>query len=180
MRLAWASALLCLFVSGLSAQGFSVGVKAGYPLTYTSNSVTNVDVTLNTNSQTFIVGGTAEVSLPFGLAVEGDLLYHPYKTSQTGPLVSSSTYNSIFEVPVLAKLRLGKGIAKPFVDAGPDFRFRPTALALSHEGFDVGGGIEFKLLLLKVAPEIRYTRWASSSELGNNPNEVSLLLGVTF
>ena len=166
----------------LSAQHLSFGIKGGYPLTYSENSVTTVTVHLDSNARQFIVGGTAELGLPLGFSVEGDFLFHPYNVENLGVITGSKVNNyNVFEVPVLAKLRLGKGLAKPYVDAGPEFRFSPSSgLTLSHAGFAVGGGLEFKLLLIKVSPEIRYTRWTNSTFAGSNPDQLAVLLGVTF
>lgn len=174
------SILLLLFASCLSAQSFHFGVKGGYPLTYSENSVTNVDIHLDSNSKRFIVGGTAELGLPMGFSIEGDFLFHPYNVRNLGPFTGSITNYNVFEVPILGKLRLGHGLAAPYVDAGPEFRFYPGNLTLSRDGFAVGGGLEFKLLLVKISPEFRYTRWASSSYPGANPNQAALLLGLTF
>jgi len=174
------SALL-FFASCLSAQSFHFGVKGGYPLTYSENSVTGVDIKLDSSSREFIAGGTAEIGLPAGLSIEGDFLFHPFNVRSLGLILPQGTTNyNVFEIPILGKLRLGHGFAAPFVDAGPEFRFHPGNLSISRDGFAVGGGIEFKLLLLKVSPEFRYTRWANSSFAGANPNQAALLVGVTF
>ena len=93
----------------LSAQHLSFGIKGGYPLTYSENNVTTVDVHLDSNARQFIVGGTAELGLPLGLSVEGDFLFHPYNVQNLGFITGSTVNNyNVFEVPVLAKLRLGK------------------------------------------------------------------------
>ena len=170
-------AIFLLVAACASAQSFSFGLKGGFPLTYSENSVTGVNLNIDSSSRKFIIGGTAELGLPMGISVEGDVLYHPYN-------VRSSTFGinnyTVLEIPILAKLRLGHGLARPYVDAGPEFRTHPSDLSLSHDGFVIGGGIEFHLLLLKISPEVRYTRWASSDFAGANPNQAAVLLGVTF
>ena len=160
-----------------SAQSFTFGLKGGFPLTYSESSQTGVNFTIDSSSRRFIIGGTAELGLPFGISVEGDVLYHPYNLRDSRFGVTNYT---LFEIPVLAKLRIGNGLARPYVDAGPEFRTSPSDLSLSHDGFVIGGGIEFRLLLLRISPEVRYTRWASSSVEGSNPNQAAVLLGVTF
>jgi opacity protein-like surface antigen len=53
-------------------------------------------------------------------------------------------------------------------------------------GFVLGGGIELYLPLIKLSPEVRYTRWGAKNitDLGgalqSNQNQAEFLLGVTF
>ena len=58
----------------------------------------------------------------------------------------------------------------------------------SSAGFTIGGGVEIKALLLRVTPEIRYTRWSTqhfnapifNGSLGSNLNQAEFLVGFTF
>jgi hypothetical protein len=175
--------LLLLAASAASAQHLSFGVIGGFPLTYSENTTNGTTITLDSTSRQFIFGGTAEVGLPFGLSVEGDFLYHPFNLHEVNLIPASNTVTnySVFEVPVLAKLLLGKSIiAHPFAEAGPEFRANIGNLTLSHDGFVVGGGVEFKLPLVKISPELRYTRWASGGLTGENLNQAAFLVGVSF
>lgn len=60
----------------------------------------------------------------------------------------------------------------------------PHLNARSHVGIAVGSGIEFRLGFLKISPEIRYARWRAHQDedptLYSNPNQVQVLLGITF
>jgi len=53
-------------------------------------------------------------------------------------------------------------------------------------GFVIGGGVELKILLLHIAPEIRITRWGSqhfidpNGLLHSNQNQAEFLVGFTF
>jgi hypothetical protein len=69
------------------------------------------------------------------------------------------------EFPILGKYRfLHTPIAKPYVEAGPIFRYvAARASYLSNAGFAIGGGVELKLLVLKLSPEIRFSRWGSDA-----------------
>ena len=60
----------------------------------------------------------------------------------------------------------------------------PHLDARSNVGIAVGSGVEFRLGFLKVSPEVRYVRWRADHDedpnLHSNPNQVEVLLGVTF
>jgi hypothetical protein len=181
-RLALGLPTVLFFVVSASSQHVSLGVKGGFPFTYSMNTTNVVDLKVDSSSREFIAGGTAEVSLPFGVSVEGDFLYHPFNIRTTGfvlPPTNVTTY-TVFEIPILAKLRFGRGLARPYVEAGPEFRTHPGSLSISHDGFAVGGGLELKLLLIKVSPEVRFTHWASGSLTGTNDNQAAVLVGLSF
>jgi hypothetical protein len=163
---------------------FSFGLKGGFPFTYSvDRTQPNAEVVLDSSSRNFIAGPTGEINLPLGFSVEADALYHPFNVRSTAftlPSANDIHNYTVFEIPIVAKLRLGRGFAKPYVEAGPEFRTTPASLSLSHDGFVLGGGLEFKLGFIKISPEIRYTRWASSSYAGANDNQAAVLLGVSF
>ncbi len=183
--------ICCLLPLPSSAQQLSFGLKGGYSLTDSENKTSSVLLSeagpigsYDSSHRTYLVGGTVEVSLPFGLSLEGDFLYHPFNSRLTytglggvGTFVQVSNSN-VFEIPVMAKLRLGRGLARPFVTGGPDFRI--NQISLSSAGVTVGGGLEFKAAFVKISPEVRYTRWRGSAPLGVNPNQAAVLLGITF
>ena len=45
-------------------------------------------------------------------------------------------------------------------------------------GFLVGGGVEFKAGVLKIAPEFRYTRWLRGYFAGAGSDQPALYLGI--
>jgi len=57
---------------------------------------------------------------------------------------------------------------------------------LSNHGFVIGGGVDIKLLLLRVSPEIRYTRWGQDAAVNSFPgaisnvNQAEFLVGLSF
>lgn len=192
-----------LFLFSTAAFGqhlLSVGVKGGVALSDAYNSSTITDrannsvVRLFSNEKDYLVGPTVELHLPLGLSVEADALYRPLSlASQTGipgsPLSKAgSTRVTTWEFPVLAKFRLPVPIAKPYVDAGPSFRHvGQLGDYLSSTGFAVGAGVELHAPLVRVSPEVRYTRWAGDSTpagtgtfASSNLNQVELLVGFTF
>jgi hypothetical protein len=113
------------------------------------------------------------------------------------------------ETPVLLKYRMKFPIVRPFVAAGPTFRWtvdsqfnNNTCTAVvcgaalptiqqdsSGAGMTIGGGVEIKALLIRITPEIRYTRYGSSAvTIGNvgatiahaNQNQAEFLVGIGF
>src|SRR5262249_45379346 len=148
------------FVLGLAgaagvcqAQPFGAGIKLGSTLTDAISSAQNVTVP---NAASLIVGPYLEVRLPFGFAVEGDALYYPSLYSDA---VGGGT---VWQFPILAKLRLLKGPIRPYIEGGPSFshlsdvKTLPNLLHSSNYGITLGAGVELKLFALRIAPEIRY------------------------
>ena len=83
-------------------------------------------------------------------------------------------------------------LAKPFVEAGYVRRellstiYAPT---IASQGFAIGGGIQFGIGRLHLAPAVRYTHWTNSPYLvvfPNGPtlwvsqNQTDLLMGISW
>ena len=185
------------------AQHISVGVTAGVPFTgglsdfTTPSSVLNEVTHTYSNSHQYIVGPMIEVRLPFSLAIEADALYRPVNaatnvtagTGSTQVVLQSSTNVATWEFPILGKFRFAFPIVKPYVEAGPSFRSSGSDLSyISGRGFTLGGGIEVKILRLRIAPELRYTHWGSDSPpplnssfyAPSNQNQGEFLVGFSF
>lgn len=176
---------LMFFSVGLYAQPFSFGLKVGAPLNEAFVDTGGKNL-FSHDTQHWVIGPTAELRLPFHLGIEADLLYRRYKIG--------GTVNH-WEFPILAKYRFsGAPLIHPYVLAGPAFNHvsdpgmfldRPKA---STAGVAFGGGIEVRALLIRLSPEIRYTRWKdknidlgpSNSGLSSNQNQVEFLVGITF
>jgi hypothetical protein len=179
---------------------FSFGIKGGFPLTDPLSDATfnSVDVVTHafSASKNYVVGPMVELNLPFGLAVEADALYRPLNLTTETRVVPVTTLNrlsvdvSSMEFPILLKAHfLHTPIVKPYVEAGPTFRYVVSKVSyLSNSGFAVGAGVDFKLLQLRIAPELRYSRWGSdtASSLRNvslppsNQNQAEFLIGLSF
>lgn len=125
---------------------------------------------------------------------------------------------NVFEFPILVNYRLRSGPVAPYVTGGYSFRHigRASGTSLSwrtgrlapnedvdfniHQsqssrpaentgGVVVGGGLRFAAGFVKLAPELRYTRWSSrywetfgshGFFTGSNKNEIEVLFGVAF
>ena len=148
-----------------------------------------------------------DIRLPLNLGIEVDALYRPlnltirFCKSASGPTMVRTSHNyASWEFPVLGKYRLPLlPVVKPFVEAGPSFRAKGSSLSyLSGKGFTFGGGIEVKILRLRIAPVLRYTHWGSDSPgnghnyapeprvtipttpLPSNQNQAEFLVGFSF
>jgi hypothetical protein len=133
-----------------------------------------------------------EVGLPWrGLSVEIDGFYRPMNLTLAAVLPDGSL-NSVspatvvtWELPALVKYRFGSRPLKPFIEAGPSFRFAGNlnGAAPSTYGGTAGLGVEAQLGKLRIGPVVRYIHWAVDSKHSSSPtkrNQVELLMGLAF
>jgi hypothetical protein len=192
--------LLLLAAVPSLAQSFSVGVKAGVPITDAYSAVYFEDSNSGTYNDRYLIGPTAEIHFPLNLSFEVDALYRRNGVTAFGNITGKSNITD-WQFPFLAKDELKHGTIRPFVDAGLVYRHlsgnalftyslpaSPTTVVSSNPnlaGFAVGGGITLKILNFRLSPEIRYTHWfdASGDSLtaaSVNSNQADLLVGFTF
>ena len=187
-----------LFASPAFAQHLSVGIKGGVPLTgaFSDTTVRGVDLISRSfsDSKQYIIGPMVELRLPFGLGVEADALYHPLNFATENRLVPQNVFRSAenitsWEFPVVGKFRLPFPLVKPYVEAGPSFRHVGSNSGyLSGRGFTIGGGIEVKIIKVRIAPELRYTRWGADAKptpgqgflAPSQVNQAAFLVGLSF
>ncbi|MFB3825663.1 MAG: outer membrane beta-barrel protein [Bryobacteraceae bacterium] len=202
--------LLLFFATAVSAlPQFSVGVKAGVPLTDFFTTVRSPNFGFNSNTKRYIVGPSVQLGLPGGLAVELDALYRRLNYEGSGTLADVLTNNrttgNAWEFPLLLKYRFPAPVARPFLSAGVAWdtlsglkqsistRLNLTETSEPKElenktttGFVLGAGVEVRAPFVRVIPEIRYTRWGShhfrdaAGSLLSNRNQAEFLLGFTF
>jgi len=117
----------------------------------------------------YVIGPMVDAGLPFrGLSVEIGALYRPMNLTMAGVRADGSIHSVspatvvTWEFPILAKYRLGRGSATPFIELGPSFRASGNLNSASPStyGGTAGFGVEMPFLGLRVAPVLRYTRWA--------------------
>jgi hypothetical protein len=198
------------------SQPFSFGLKGGMPLTDFVDVVRAQNISASTTTNRYIVGPTAELRLPFGLGVEVDALYRhfSYNSSSVISTIATNlthidTTSGSWEFPILAKYRFKGKIIHPYVSAGVAWdtlsgltqtvtsvinnvtktssTSNPAELAnTTTRGFVLGGGVEVKALVIRIAPEIRYTRWGArrfidpAGLVNSNQNQAEFLVGITF
>jgi len=193
------------------AQPFSAGIKAGLPLTDFLNVAAG---SASTNTNRYLIGPEAELRLPFGLSFEIDALYRHFSYTSVlgGPTTNTVTSTGSagnWEFPVVAKYRFPAKIVRPYLEAGVAWDTLsgltnaasnalctltacsnavvapPTAQSKSTMGVVLGGGLDIHAIVIHVAPEIRFTRWAGnyfnlSGVLDSGKNQAEFLVGITF
>ncbi len=203
--------LAFLLLSGSAfSQPVSFGVKAGVPITDAFETVQGNQGSYFTNTKRYLVGPTIQFNLPARFSIEFDALYRRlgYQYEQPFPnTVYAKTVANSWEFPMLVKWAILPGPVRPFIDGGASIRhisglrqFRSVANAAGVEinnatefnkrndiGFVFGGGVEFKVGVLRISPELRYTRWGSenfrdpiNSLLRTNRNQGDFMIGLTF
>ena len=193
-------ACLSLLAFGLpgNCQLLSFGIKGGVPLSdaYSDANLGNGATSSHLNNH-YTIGPTAEIHFPLHLSFEADVLYRHSRYSATSNIVpAGSASANDFQIPLLAKLDLSHGLVGTFIDGGLAYRHlsvnldnpaKQLFLGVNNpnsEGVALGGGIQFKLLLIHISPEIRYTHWGqiafSNAAVTSNNNQIDLLVGVTF
>ena len=204
--------LVCAFAAGAVAQPVSVGVKFGVPVTDALETFQGNQAAYVTNTHRYLVGPTVQLNFPFRFSVEVDALYRRlgYEYNQfagPGSPTSTRTVANSWEFPVLGKYAIWGGPARPFIDAGANFRHISGVEQIRNGisvlnlpvnpvpefnkdtdiGFVFGGGVEFKLGHVRITPEFRYTRWGSenfrdpiAALLRTNKNQGDFILGLTF
>jgi len=180
-----------------AAQPLSFGVKLGVPLSDAYDVATSVNRNLSSSATQYTVGAMAELHLPLGLGVEGDVLYNRFNFSTNNLTTTSSAANSnSFEFPILVKYKFaGFGPVHAYAGAGPSFRTVQSVLRFAPrvtndsfgKGFVLAGGVEIKALFLRISPELRYTHWGSQSFLDatnvlihGKQNQGQFLVGISF
>ena len=197
-------ALLLLLATVSAFAQFSFGIRGGLPLTNFFQAASNPDETFSSNATRFIIGPTVELRLPAGFSLEADALFRHFQyKGSANPLdeLVQTTASNAWEFPLLVKYRMPGLFVKPFLDGGVAFDHwsgtnqviaaatgtgSTSGTAGSNAGFVLGAGMELHLPLIRLSPEIRYTRWgaASVTDLGgalrSNQNQAEFLIGLTF
>ena len=170
---------LSLFLTiPLFCQSFAIGVKGGLRVT------SDLEGYATSESKRYLVGPAVEVKLPLRLAIEVDALYSRFglRTANGGffgSYTQSQRANS-WEFPILAKFRpfrpvFVEGGFVPRTMSGGSTHYESISIDFSgnskrdtgdlktdydaSRGWIVGGGLELPFRHLRLAPEVRYTRW---------------------
>jgi opacity protein-like surface antigen len=192
---------LFLFPAALAfpASFLSFGIKGGVPFNDAFKAATEQNIHYVTNTNRYTFGPTLDINLPFGLAIEADLLYRRLHYTATTDTFSRLTTANAWDLPLLLKIRFAPGPIRPYVSAGPTFRgltnigeriesfgssSNPSELKDRFStGFTVSGGVQ---LIKHISPELRYTRWgwanfrSVSGLFQSNPDQLEVLVGITF
>ncbi len=199
--------LLLGFSSLAAAQVVGAGVKVGATPTKWLET-TGVRETVGDESGHFTVGPYLELRLPKGFAIEGNALYRNFGAltlDNVGGLVTSARFDArSWEFPIMGKYRFGSGGIRPFLVAGPTFRWLGEQTiktsctgdlctpnldsTIKQDGFvnagmTAGGGLEFRLGWAKLAAEGRwvwYNAEAITNALAPKKHQAQILLSLGF
>lgn len=171
-----------------AAAQLHVGVKAGAPLADVTETVGTRDWT-NWPSH-WVLGLMVDVDLPADLGIEFNALYrrvgYEGATLDQVPPLRWKARDEVWDFPLIAKYRLPGAVVRPYVGAGWSFRKLNDLVRLGSgsNGFVLSGGFRANVLVLKLSPELRYTRWTGGKEVQPvfraRKNQVEFLVGITF
>jgi hypothetical protein len=161
---------------------------------YSSDLLQETDLQ-SSGPRSFQAGAIIEVKLAGQFSVEADLIHESVKGRNqrsgfqqlpqgTFPLNTNFVFSeSEWKFPVLAKYRFHRERWTPLAELGPTFRIPPGATSLSAYGATAGLGVETHWRRLKIAPVVRYTRWAPETSFQytrGSRNQLDLLTGFSF
>lgn len=188
--------LLAAFSFAAAAQPVGFGIKFGIPLNDALQTPTQPGNTLQYAAENgrFAVGPYIEVRLPAGLSIEGDAIYRTNQYQAIGPSAQAfgQTPVTSWEFPVLAKVRFGGAVIRPFIGAGLAFGRITDVVRLAEVasrnnfGIVAAGGIEFKLGPVRLGPELRYYGWTKQNFqhpqdlIQTNRNQTAVMLNFGF
>jgi hypothetical protein len=198
-------ALLFLLCLPVLAQPVSFGIKAGVPLTDAFDIATG-DRPFRSVEQRYTIGPMIQLNLPLGFGIEANALYKRIGYDATFPTYNARARTNSWEFPILFKYGSSSGILRPYGGIGPNFnsigeisefasnitgggsvgsRVGNTFVDLFRIGLVVSSGIQIRTPVIRVSPEIRFTRWGEESLdplalLGLRQNQVEFLVGLHF
>jgi hypothetical protein len=176
-------------------------VTANFPRTdYTTPADSFGDPTtrfqFQTGNRSLVLGLSAEARLSEKFSIEANALRRPmnstiiYTAFPAGSPAVTTIYHytevEAWEFPLLLKYGLPSWrSAHPFLAAGPEFRSQQNAGAteLTQTGVSVGAGVSFDVGRIRIAPQLRYTRWAEKSifpKYATKPDQLEFLAGIAY
>ena len=188
MKIARGLALLfTAFGQAVFSQNISVGLRGGVPL---NDTLTVVQDRFKNIPKRYVFGPTIEVRLPANLGFVFDVLYQKLEYQQLGTAAASRS-GSQWEFPLMLRKRFGQSFARPFLGGGVSFNKisgigNPVEFVKSSTtGIVFSGGVEVKIPLIRITPEIRYGRrlddnFKLQNLLESDRNQFKVLVGVTF
>jgi hypothetical protein len=137
-------------------------------------------ISISPESNSGLYGAMLEFQVHGNVVVEADGIYRPLHYTTSG-LAEGPIREAIltWEFPILAKYKFRPTRRlRPFAELGPSFRLSGNLHGgePSPYGVTVGSGVETHISKLKIAPTLRYTRWAQAA--GIPVNRWEFLIGV--
>lgn len=140
----------------------------------------------------YVIGPALDVRLFPRLSIGVEALYKPlhYRAaaefSWEGAVLGFAPATVVtWQFPVLARYRFSLGRLRPFLEGGPSFRATGNLNSSdpSHFGVTAGAGVETEWRRLRIAPRVRYTRWAEDSrraDVRTRSDQVEFLVGFSY
>ena len=158
----------------------SFGIRGGIPFGEGLKAVETRTISAK-GHQSFLLGPTVELRLPLGFGASFDFLYRRLGTEG---VAAGTASGGQWEFPFMARYRLPGIVARPFIGAGPVF-YKVTGLTSigSTAGMALGAGLDIKVPMIRLTPELRYQRRFNDKTIGGllqGLNQVDVLLGITF
>jgi hypothetical protein len=173
--------LLASLLRVSSAQNLLVGGELGAGLDPAFQFLPASSGVIYLNARVLSAGGSVEWDFSQRLSIEVDGLYR--RLHAVGIPVSSYSVVT-WEFPVLVTYRFSAHRVMPFLVAGPSFRATGNLNEVhpSHYGFTAGVGLEGRVGRWRVAPVLRYTRWAQDvqilrEDVRTRPDQLEVLVG---
>jgi hypothetical protein len=188
------SVVFFLLAAAVPAQSITFGVKGGVRLT------SDIDPYAASLSKRYVIGPTASFALPFRFRLEFDALYRRVGDRESFGTIHTffieQEYGNSWEFPVLARRTFWRGL---FAGAGVAPRviggrlhvieyglvpvsyqeFNAAANWQTSVGFVAAGGIEKRAGPVRIAPELRYTRWnRGMTTLGGGRGQFDVMLSI--
>lgn len=186
---------MSLLTAGASAQRVSLGVVVGG---YANDDFDShyapgpgyVPSIVRSESGGYVVGSSLDVHLFPRLSLGLEALYRPLHygdavTVQNGVIGFIRTPVVTFEFPVLAKYKFSLGRVRPFLEGGPSFRTAGNLNGAnpSHFGVNAGVGLETQWRSIRIAPKVRYARWADDGpamRVRTRSDQLEFLVGFSY
>jgi hypothetical protein len=213
MRSALFGGMLLLIAADARAIGpLSIGVRGGVPILDAFKVASSGNLSYSAVNKRYVVGPGVEIRLPFKTSITLDALYRKLEYSATEQAGAGSVARAVtaseWGFPLMLKHRFGGELAQPYLAAGFAFNHltgvkqvvtcvaqlnclgsgAPSELrGTNGGGITFGAGIEVGLPLIRVTPEIRYTR--RSNEFFREPgrgllrssrNQIDAMIGIHF
>jgi len=206
--------LLLLLVGGAAlAQPFSAGIKGGLPLTDFLSEVQGTSTTA-TDHYLIGPEVEVRLPLGLSVEFDALYRHFSYTNvlGSVGNSITSVGSSGNWEFPLVANYKFPSKIVRPYVEAGVAWdtlsglkntvtenlcgpttanpvcnvvATPPAATSKGTMGVVIGGGVDIHAIVIHVAPEIRFTRWAQqyfnlSGVLNSGKNQAEFLVGFTF
>jgi len=190
-------AVVLLAAGAASAEVLFFGMKTGIPV---NSLLTSTGPRFQVRTHRYTLGPTFELNLPHGLAFEVDLLYKRLEYSYFRPDSSTrqSASNNVnatrWELPLRLKYKFARQHLHPYISLGASFNrvvhiegMNVAELRHRHtRGVVIGAGLERQFGLLRLKPEVRFTRWADrnlgvhDAPLHSNRTQAEFLIDFEF